>query len=50
MSFAVSADKNIFRSQRPDVKKGWLVKDEMSPAFTPATTVVPAAALIWKKF
>ena len=50
MSFVVLADKNIFMSQSPDVKNGWLVKDDMRPAFTPVTTVAPAAALIWKKF
>ena len=45
ISFAATADKNILRSQRPDVKNGWLVNDEIKPAFTPATTVVPAAKL-----
>jgi hypothetical protein len=38
-----SADKNTFNSQRPDVKNGWLVRDENNPAFTPATRVIPAS-------
>jgi hypothetical protein len=46
MSFPATAAKNILRSQSPDVKNGWLVNDEIKPAFTPATTVVPAARLI----
>jgi hypothetical protein len=46
ISLDVLADKNILRSQRPDVKNGWLVKEEIRPAFTPATTVAPADALI----
>ena len=40
------ADKNTLRSHIPDVKNGWLVKDDINPAFTPATTVVDGGRLL----